>query len=131
MTVARLVYFSLTDQRVCGVKAAWLTKTFVWIDVLCFLTQAVGGIMMSITDLADDSPIIIAGKKVYMGGCGAQLGFILLFCVIIVRIHVKIKKELRGDMDMRRPLMLVWIMFAVLMMIIVSSSPKHGFSLLD
>ncbi|KAL6863347.1 hypothetical protein ACO1O0_003596 [Amphichorda felina] len=118
MTVARLVYFSLLDQRVCRIKAAWLTKTFVWIDVLCFLTQATGGGMMSVTDLADDNPIITIGKRLYMGGCGAQLGFVILFCVIIVRLHIKAKRELRGDMNMRRPIVLAWVMFAVLMMII-------------
>lgn len=124
MTVARLVYFSLLDQRVCRIKAAWLTKTFVWIDVLCFLTQATGGGMMSVTDLADDNPIISIGKRLYMGGCGAQLGFVILFCVIIVRLHIKAKRELRGDMNMRRPIVLAWVMFAVLMMIIVSH--QHG-----
>lgn len=80
--------------------------------------------MMSNTDVSPDDRLVTIGQKVYMGGCGAQLVFVLLFCGIIIRLHIKTTKECRHDIDMRRPQLLAWVMFAVLMMITVSW--EHG-----
>ena len=120
MVVARLVHFILTDQRVFRIKAIILTKLFVTIDIICFLAQAAGGGMMSNTDTSPNDPVVKIGQKVYMGGCGAQLGFVLLFCGIIARLHVKITRDRVPDIPLRPVRLLTWVMFVVLMMIVVS-----------
>lgn len=126
MVVARLVYFAVSDQRIFRIKARTLTLLFVLIDVICFLTQAAGGIMMSDTTASQDDPLILTGRDVYMSGCGAQLFFVLLFCSIIARLLVKTKKERRSDIPPRRVRLLSWIMLVVLLLIVVCRSMILG-----
>lgn len=133
MLSARLVYFVLPDQRVFRVKATALTKIFVTMDVVCFLVQGAGGAMMSNTEAASDDPILRTGKQVYMIGCGLQLAFIVVFCGLIGRFYVKMRRAQRFDLDLKRIGAMVLVMFAVLILIIVSSflsrlltySPTH------
>jgi hypothetical protein len=42
MVLGRMIYFFLPEQQVWGIKGIKLTKIFVWLDVLSFLTQAAG-----------------------------------------------------------------------------------------
>jgi hypothetical protein len=120
MTVARLVYYAVADQSVWRIRAVLLTRVFVWIDVICFLIQAAGGSMMSNTDVPADAPEIRNGQHIYMAGCGAQLGFILIFCGLMVRVYTKIMKTPRLTANIRRPRLLMWTFFAVLFLVVVS-----------
>lgn len=120
MLSARLVYFVLPDQKVTGIKASALTKIFVTVDVVCFLVQAAGGAMMSNTDVSPDDPILLIGKHVYMGGCGLQLGFIVIFCGLMGRFYVKMRRAQRFDLDVRRTRAMVWVVYVVLVLIVVS-----------
>ncbi|KAF9874629.1 RTA1 domain-containing protein [Colletotrichum karsti] len=119
MMAARLVYFVLPDQRVLRIKATALTKIFVAIDIVCFLVQAVGGAMMSNTDVSPDDPILRIGQKVYMSGCGVQLAFIIVFCGLMGRFYVKMRRAQRLDLNMKRVKALVWVMYVVLFLIII------------
>ncbi|GJC78462.1 putative lipid transporter atnI [Colletotrichum liriopes] len=119
MLSARLVYFVLPDQKVIGIKALALTKIFVTIDVLCFLVQAVGGAMMSNTEVSSDDPILRTGQQVYMSGCGLQLAFIVVFCGLMGRFYVKMRRAQRFDLDVKRIKAMVWVMYVVLVLIII------------
>lgn len=119
MTVARLVYYSIADQSVWRTKATWLTQIFVWIDVICFLVQAAGGMMMSNTDASPSDPIIRNGQHVYMAGCGAQLGFILVFTTMMIRVIMKMTQQPRMGANMTRAKMLFFTMCAVLLLIVM------------
>lgn len=121
MLAARLVYFVLPDHRVLRIRAAALTKMFVAIDIACFLVQAVGGSMMSNTEVSSDDPILRTGKQVYMSGCGLQLASIVLFCGLMGRFYVKMRRAQRLDLDLKRAKALVWAMYAVLTLVIVSA----------
>lgn len=122
MVVARLVYFAVSDQRILRIRAMTLTRIFVLIDIACFLTQAAGGGIMSNTDSSPNDPLIKIGRNVFIGGCGAQLGFVLLFCGIIARLQVKTAKEKRSGLPLKQVRLLSWAMLAVLLLIVVG----HG-----
>ncbi|KAH0443821.1 RTA1 domain-containing protein [Colletotrichum camelliae] len=119
MLAARLVYFVLPDQRVFRVKATALTKMFVAMDIVCFLVQAVGGSMMSNTEVSSDDPILRTGQQLYMSGCGLQLAFIVVFCGLMGRFYVKMQQAQRFDLDLKRVKALVWVMYVVLVLVII------------
>ncbi len=71
----------------------------------------------------DASPNVTRiGQKVYMGGVGAQLGFIVVFCCMMVRLFIKMRREPRQDINMLRPLGLFVVTFASLVLIMVCSN---------
>lgn len=115
MTVSRLVYFALPDKQIWGLKATWLTKFFVWLDILSFLVQAAGGIMMS----RDGKNIAQTGKTIYMVGVGIQIAFIVVFGVLTSSFYRK-----AGKAYLERNISLVkhqvWAMYIVLVLIMVS-----------
>ncbi|PNY26031.1 Uncharacterized protein TCAP_04034 [Tolypocladium capitatum] len=49
MAVARMVHFALPEQKIWGIRAAKLTLIFTWLDVVCFLVQAAGGVLLALT----------------------------------------------------------------------------------
>ncbi|KAH7350467.1 RTA1 like protein-domain-containing protein [Pyrenochaeta sp. MPI-SDFR-AT-0127] len=85
MTTGRLVYMLHPNKSIWKFKAVSMGKWFVWLDILSFLVQAAGGLMLSpeyepnITDI---------GKTIYMSGLALQQFFILLFLALIVRFHL-------------------------------------------
>lgn len=120
MTVARLAYYSLPDKTLCRIKAVQLTKVFVFIDIACFIVQGAGGSMMSQEDTT--KPIVRTGQKVYMGGCGAQLGFILIFCGMMGRLWVKMRHDTSPGLNVRRVMLLFYVTLVVLLLIVVSQA---------
>ncbi|KAM0329239.1 hypothetical protein ACHAQA_004541 [Verticillium albo-atrum] len=115
MTVARLVYYVLPDRSIWHLKATQLTKLFVWIDVLCFLVQGAGGSMMS----GDDDDLTRTGQYIYVGGCGAQLLCIVIFCGLMSRLHIKMVRADRVDLRMKLIKVLFWALFTVLVFIMI------------
>ncbi|RGP76257.1 hypothetical protein FSPOR_246 [Fusarium sporotrichioides] len=114
MGVARMVYFSMPAQKLLGIKAVRMTLLFVWLDVVLFLVQGSGGIMLSNTDA--DSDIIDIGMKVYMAGVALQLAVVLIFSGITVFFYFKLR-QLEGR-SMGRMKWLIWTMVVVLMLIV-------------
>lgn len=49
MVLGRMIYFFVPEKQIWGIKGIKLTKIFVWLDVICFLTQAAGKGLPSIT----------------------------------------------------------------------------------
>jgi hypothetical protein len=87
------VYTYHPDRRVWGFKAMSLGKYFVWLDIVSFLVQATGGLMLSPSSSATTQKI---GKNVYMGGVGLQQLFILVFLTLLVRFYLdalKLQKD--------------------------------------
>jgi len=124
MTVARLIYYILPDQTVFRIKATTLTKIFVWLDIVAFLVQAVGGTMLSSTD---ESPKLLRpGQQTYMTGIGIQMGFIILFGVFTARFYIKMKRDNRPDRPIRLAKWLVAALYAVFVLIVVSFLSFRG-----
>lgn len=42
MVLGRMIYFFVPEQQIWGIKGIKLTKIFVWLDVLSFVTQVAG-----------------------------------------------------------------------------------------
>jgi hypothetical protein len=123
MTVARLIYFAHPDQKVWGVKATWLTKSFVWLDIVSFIVQAAGGSMLS----NNESPETIrAGQQVYMVGIGVQGAFVIVFAAMTVAFYLAIRNRTTTDSsgNIKRVKILTWIAFVVLVLIMVSPDPS-------
>ncbi|KAG8349897.1 hypothetical protein FVEN_g11940 [Fusarium venenatum] len=114
MGVARMVYFSMPAQKLLGIKAVRMTLLFVWLDVILFLVQGSGGIMLSNTDA--DSDMVDIGMKVYMAGVALQLAVVLIFTSITVFFYFKLR-QLEGR-SMGRMKWLIWTMVVVLMLIV-------------
>lgn len=95
MTFARTVYFFLPDGKVGGVfRAVGMSKWFVGADVVTFIVQAVGGVMVSPDASAS---VVQTGIHVYMGGLGLQEAFIVGFLVLMVLFHRKVIALERQD----------------------------------
>ncbi|KAF5231600.1 hypothetical protein FAUST_9162 [Fusarium austroamericanum] len=113
MGVARMVYFGMPSQKLLGIKAVRMTLLFVWLDVILFLVQGTGGVMLSNTDA--DSDTIDIGMKVYMAGVALQLAVVLVFSGITVFFYFKLR-QLEGR-SMKCMKWLIWTMVVVLMLI--------------
>ncbi|KAF2471871.1 uncharacterized protein BDR25DRAFT_333856, partial [Lindgomyces ingoldianus] len=86
MTAGRLIWTFHPLKKIYGIKAISIGKYFVWLDILSFLVQGIGGSMLSPGSSADTQKL---GKNIYMTGVGIQGAFILLFTVLIARFHVE------------------------------------------
>jgi hypothetical protein len=87
ITAGRLVYFLHPKKRLWGIKAVKMGRWFVWLDILSFIVQAAGGLMMN---QENGAKVIEIGKNVYMSGVGVQQLFILIFLGMIVKLHVDV-----------------------------------------
>ncbi|KAL6867109.1 RTA1 like domain-containing protein [Trichoderma novae-zelandiae] len=97
MTFARMVhFFLLPDRRVAFVKASHVSKLFVWADVLSFIVQAAGGIMVTPGVSPSTQEL---GMHIYEGGIGLQEAFILCFLALMIAFHVRIRKQGRVRMQ--------------------------------
>jgi hypothetical protein len=117
MTVARLVYYVLPEKRVWNIRAGILTRIFVGLDIFSFLVQAAGGSMMS---NQGDQTIIQNGQRVYMTGIGVQGLFILAFACLTWTFYLKVANLDRFDRNIKRVRQLIWTLYIVLMLIMVS-----------
>ncbi|KAF7542950.1 hypothetical protein G7046_g10086 [Stylonectria norvegica] len=112
MTVARMVYFTLPEKKIWGVRAIRLTVIFVWLDVVCFLIQGGGGSLLSNNGNAH---LISIGQKVYMAGIGIQMGFVIIFGTMTANFYQKLI-SLRGR-SVGPIRFLIWAMFVVLTLV--------------
>lgn len=128
MVLGRMIYFFLPEKIIFGVKAASVAKYFVWLDVVSFTVQVVGGIMLSMNASAAAT---LDGTHVYMGGVGLQECFILCFMALAITFHRRmLVLESRGETAGRRGWKkLLFTLYAVLTLITVCRS--HVFSAKD
>lgn len=113
MTVARMIYFRIPEKKIWGVRAIKMGTLFIWLDVVCFIVQAAGGILLS----GDDDKIANIGKKLYMAGVGVQLAFILIFTALTGTFYRQLVK-LEGS-RIGRMKYLIWCMLSVLVLVTV------------
>ncbi|KAH7016806.1 RTA1 like protein-domain-containing protein [Ilyonectria destructans] len=113
MTVARMIYFRIPEKKIWGVRAIKMGTLFIWLDVVCFIVQAAGGILLS----GDDDKVASIGKKLYMAGVGVQLAFILIFTVLTGSFYRQLVK-LEGS-RIGRMKYLIWCMLSVLVLVTV------------
>lgn len=107
MTVSRLIYYVHEDQKVLRCRAIILTRVFVWLDVLCFLVQAAGGLMLS----ADDAKTLDIGMDIYIAGIAFQQAVIAVFFVLTAQFYRELGVKGRAD----RPLRLTrWLLVVLL-----------------
>jgi len=121
MTLSRLIHFLLPEQKVIKLKATWLTKIFVWLDVVSFIVQAGGGSMMS---NSGDTPanIIRIGQQVYMTGVGLQAFFIFIFLFAAYKFHRRFRELSRERfVSVQGVNRLAWTLYIVLVLILVSA----------
>lgn len=89
MTVGRLIWTFHPDKKIWKIKAISIGKYFVWLDILSFFIQAIGGVMLS---PGSSQTVQKTGKNVYMTGVGIQELFIILFTALIVAFHVQVQR---------------------------------------
>lgn len=97
MVLGRMVYFFIPEKAVGGIKAIRMAKIFVLLDILSFITQLVGGVMIS---PGASTSILMLGIHIYMGGIGMQQFFILIFTGFAIMFHVRmVRLENEGRLD--------------------------------
>ncbi|OTA07160.1 hypothetical protein A9Z42_0080090 [Trichoderma parareesei] len=96
MTFARMVHFYMPDRKVSFVKASHVSKLFVWADILSFIVQAAGGVMVTPSASASTQRL---GMHIYEGGIGLQELFILCFLGLMIAFHVRVRKLGRPEED--------------------------------
>jgi hypothetical protein len=93
MLLGRMVYFFVPEQKIWWVKGIKIAKIFVWLDVLSFLTQLGGGVLIQPgTSLSTQ----MLGIHLYMGGIGLQQFCILIFLCIAIKFHLVMNQRERG-----------------------------------
>jgi hypothetical protein len=118
MTAGRLLWMFHPEKRVWKVKAISIGKYFVWLDILSFLVQAVGGAMLS---PGGSASAMKTGKNIYMLGVGIQQLFIILFFALIVRFHYDMVQQERNGLPAKagRWKWLTYALYVVLVLITV------------
>ena len=125
MTVSRLIYYVHVDQKVMRIRAVILTRVFVWLDVICFLIQAVGGSMLS----GDDDEIMGIGKNIYIAGIAVQQALISVFSILTVQFFRELGEKGRVDRPVRLTRWLVIVLFTNFVLITVSPRIRVNISL--
>lgn len=120
MVMGRMIYFFIPSKAIFGIKGIKIAKIFVWLDVLSFLTQVGGGVMIS---PGNGEKSLMMGIHIYMGGIGFQEFCILLFTAIAIKFLVEMRAlgatnqilDARPD-NWRK---LLFVLYAVLVLITV------------
>jgi hypothetical protein len=118
MLLGRMVYFFVPEQKIWRFKGIKIAKIFVWLDVLSFLTQLGGGVLIN---PANSESTQMLGIHLYMGGIGLQQFCILMFTSIAIKFHLIMKqRERTGQVLDGRPRnwrMLHYVLYASLALI--------------
>ncbi|KFY22835.1 hypothetical protein V493_06293 [Pseudogymnoascus sp. VKM F-4281 (FW-2241)] len=115
MVVGRVVYFWLPEKRIWGIRAKSLTRWFVWFDVIVFLIQAGGGVMLSGTEEDEGTKKVKIGLNIYMTGIGVQQGVLLAFVALMITFHVRVLREGKHHETRWQPLL--YTLYAALALI--------------
>ncbi|KAJ9666578.1 hypothetical protein H2201_003237 [Coniosporium apollinis] len=120
MTAGRLVHFYLPQRQIFKIKAPLLARYFVLADILGFILQGIGGVMLS---PGASKETMKQGLNWYMAGIATQEFFICIFTVIVLAFHSKMwKLERYGAMLEGRDgtwRWMVWTIYGVLALITV------------
>ncbi|RAL62629.1 hypothetical protein DID88_004475 [Monilinia fructigena] len=117
------VALATVSQILVLLAPMWIAKIFVWLDVISFITQLSGGVLIS---PGADQNILTTGIHIYMGGIGFQEFCILLFTGIAIKFMFIMQQRERSigvsanqilDQRHRGWRSLLYIMFASLALI--------------
>ncbi|KAL4896715.1 RTA1 like protein-domain-containing protein [Aspergillus ambiguus] len=89
MTLGRLIYFLVPEQRLAGIPATRYGVIFIWLDIIAFIIQAAGALITTDTDAS--TKLVMIGVHIYMGGIGLQQLFIIIFTFLFIRLHHKLR----------------------------------------
>lgn len=90
MTFGRMVYYFLPEKRIWKISARWLTLIFVMLDIVSFIIQVAGALMLSGQDVPQET--LNTGLHTYMAGVGVQEFFILCFFGLSFMFSQEVKK---------------------------------------
>lgn len=96
MVLGRMIHFFITEKEIWGFKATKIAKTFVWLDILSFLTQATGVLILQPGVSASQMQL---GIHIYMGGIGFQELSILIFTSLVMRFLIVKRAEDRLNLS--------------------------------
>ncbi|KAK9325286.1 RTA1 like protein-domain-containing protein [Lipomyces orientalis] len=98
MTLGRMIYFFLPDQRLGRISAKRYGVMFVWLDIVSFIVQLAGASITTGTNVP--SSTVMLGLHIYMGGIGLQEFFILVFTCLTIHLHHRmLSMEHSGKLD--------------------------------
>lgn len=133
MVVGRMVWTFLPNHKLGGIKAWRFGMGFVILDILyvfplfsgnerpanklsAFLVQAFGASKASGNNISIAT--IMQGLHIYMIGVGVQQFFIILFSVLLVRLHMRLRNEAPSS-EVVKALRLLYVVYAALLMITI------------
>lgn len=90
MLLGRMIHFFLVDDRIFGLRARRITKCFVWFDVIAFLIQASGGLMVTPEASVKTQKL---GLNIYTAGVAVQLFFLAIFTSLAVGFQKRLKQQ--------------------------------------
>jgi len=129
MILGRMIYYFLPEKTLFHVHASKFSMLFVGLDIISFLVQATGGIILSGTN--ESEHVINLGKNIYMGGIGMQQFFIVIFFALTIVFHRRILVlerdgilSERGKAPWRR---LLYTLYASLVLITVGLLPQSTY----
>lgn len=96
MVLGRLIDFFVPEKTIGGVYSHHIALIFVWTDVVTFIVQLAGAVMVSIPDSPRANNI---GKSVYMGGVGLQQASLLSFLLLAILFHHRLRSSFRVSRD--------------------------------
>lgn len=99
MTLGRMIYYFLPDQKLAEIAARRYGALFVGLDILAFLVQVAGASMSTNDDMGHD--FVMLGLHLYMGGIGMQEFFILCFLGLAITLQRRVSRTgyMAGDGD--------------------------------
>ncbi|ESZ96750.1 hypothetical protein SBOR_2894 [Sclerotinia borealis F-4128] len=82
MVLGRMIYFFIPDQKVWGMRGIRIAKVFIWLDVIFFIAQLAGAVLIS--PGAEHTTLKI-GIHIYMGGIAFQELCIVISTAIAIQ----------------------------------------------
>ncbi|KUJ07476.1 uncharacterized protein LY89DRAFT_712005 [Mollisia scopiformis] len=116
MVLGRMVWNFLPSREVFGIPARRLGVYFVTLDIVAFLVQILGAV--SAVGNKNDPKSSTNALHIYMVGCGIQQLFILVFCIIAVRVHLELRAQvssIKKDAAMK----MLYVTYAVVLLITI------------
>jgi hypothetical protein len=96
MILGRMVHFYLPSKSLFHIPASRFSRYFVWLDILAFLVQLGGGLIVSGTNVKPST--FQLGIHIYMAGIGLQQFFICVFTGLAIMFQTEVLKlERKGQ----------------------------------
>jgi hypothetical protein len=119
-----MVHFYLPEQKLWKTRSIRFSRYFVWLDIVAFLVQLGGGLIISGTNIKPKT--FQLGIHIYMAGIGLQQFFILMFTILAITFHRRVLQlQTQGQFVQPGWKRLLFTLYASLALI--SVSPPNAF----